>query len=154
MEIVDEIGAGPCTIDPQGYDNGIRIDLGETSMTGHDSHFFSFRLRRTLRQRVFLRIRITAPVTNLESVYIDQMAVVKATELYDGGPYVAAFSGATAAMVEDNWSLSVTNDRAGRFQEWFDRAFSMRAKGLLLPSEGTTYSQLAGATVVPDSLIA
>lgn len=154
VEIVDEIGAPGCTIDPQGYDNGIRIDLGETSMTGHDSHFFSFRLRRTLRQRVFLRIRITAPITNLESVYIDEMAVVKATELYEGGPYVAAFSGTTVAMVDDNWSLSVTNDRAGQFQEWFDRALSMRAKGLLLPSDGTTYSTIPGATLVPDTLIA
>jgi len=153
IEVVHEIG-GPCTIDRQGYENGIRIDLGETSMTGHDSHFFSFRVNRTHRQPLYLRIRITAPITDLESVYIDEMAIVKATELYEGGPYVAAFSGKYAAMAEDNWSLTVTNDRAGQFQEWFDRAFSMRAKGLLLPSTGTTYSRIIGATLLPDSLIA
>ena len=40
----------------------------------------------------------------------------------------------------------MTNSRAGEFQTWYDRAFDMRGKGLLLPSSGDT--------LIPDTLIA
>jgi hypothetical protein len=78
-------------------------------------------------------------------VYLDEMAVVKGTELYTGGPYVAAFTGKTAVVNEDNWTLTVANNRAGKIQEWFNRCFDMTGKGLLLPS--------AGAAVIPESVI-
>jgi len=73
------------------------------------------------------------------------MAVVLAKELYAGGPFVGIFSGATPAVNDDAWTLTVTNDRAGQFQEWYERAFDMRNKGFLLPT--------SGVTLIPDSLI-
>ena len=94
---------------------------------------------------VYLRIHVAGPLTSGDVLYFDEMVVVEATELYDGGPYVGAVSGATAAVLEDLWTVTVTNNRAGDLQEWFQRAFNMANKGFLLPSSGTTN--------VPDTLI-
>lgn len=84
-------------------------------------------------------------MTSGDVLYFDEMVVVQATELYKGGPYVEAVSGATAAVLEDLWTLTLTNNRAGDLQEWFQRAFDMANKDFLLPSSGTTN--------VPDALI-
>jgi hypothetical protein len=94
---------------------------------------------------VYLRIRISNPIPAGDSVYIDEVAVVAGTELYDGGPYVAVFSGVTPAVVEDDWVLTATNDRGGEWQTMYNRAFDMVGKGFLLPTSGTT--------LLPDSLI-
>lgn len=81
-----------------------------------------------------------------ESIYIDDMVVVAGRELYAGGPWVAAVGGATPAVNGDEWTLTVANNRAGKFQEWFNRVFDMSPKGLLLPTSGTT--------LINDNLIA
>jgi hypothetical protein len=107
--------------------------------------FFTFRIQRDVTQPVYLRIRITDPIPPGDSVYIDEVAVVAGTELYDGGPYIAVFSGATPAVVEDDWVLTATNDRGGEWQTMYNRAFDMAGKGFLLPTSGTT--------LLPDSLI-
>jgi len=144
IEIVDAID-GNVTQDGEGNDNQLRIDAGLISRTSHDSEFFSFRLQRSVTQPVYLRIRISSAISSLDSVYIDEVVVIKGVGLYAGGPYVAAVSGKTPAVNEDNWDLVSTNDRAGSFQEWYNRAFDMAGKRLLLPTSGTT--------AINDSLI-
>ncbi len=144
LEIVDGVG-GNVTTDDEGYENALRISTADLDTT-HASQFFSFRLRRSAIQPVYLRIRTASLIPPGDSIYLDEIAVVAATELYAGGPLVAAISGATAAVNQDTWSLVATNDRAGEFQEWFNRAFSMASSRLLLPS--------AGITNIADSLIA
>lgn len=146
IEIVEGIGS-QATVDAEGNVNQLRIDVGSIGQGDHDSEFFSFRLRRDVVQPVYLRIHLAAPPKAGDVIYIDEMVVVAATELYKGGPFVGAVSGATAAVVEDNWSLTVANNRAGSFQEWFHRAFDMAGKNLLLPSSGS-------GTNYPDALIA
>jgi len=95
---------------------------------------------------VYLRLWMNGPVADGSSIYIDEVAVVKGRELYSGGPYVAAFPGATPAVVEDAWTLTVTNDRGGALQEWWNRAFAMADNDLLLPTSGT-------GTNIPDTVI-
>lgn len=107
-----------------------------------------FRTPTILPPIVYLRIRISTGVSNTSSVFIDQVQLVAATELYLGGPQVAIFAGSTPFQGEDTALLECTNNRAGEFQEWFERAFDMREKGLLLPSDtGASETQA-------DSLIA
>jgi hypothetical protein len=96
-----------------------------------------FRLPRVVPPVIYLRIRISTGVSNTSSVFIDHCALGEARELYDGGPVAALFAGADHFAVGDTFTIAVTNDRAGSFQEWFERWFDMRAKGLLLPSDGT-----------------
>lgn len=144
---MDEVSGG-VTYDKQGGYNGIRINCADISNAANtwDSHFFSFRLKRNAKMPVFLRIWLNNPMPATHVIFIDEMCIVAGTELYDGGPYAAAFPGATPAVNEDNWDLTVTNDRAGQLQEWYHRAFDMADKGLLLPSSGT-------GTQVPDTVI-
>ena len=74
--------------------------------------------------------------------------------LYSGGPQAAIFSGKTpftkgsAQVAPDSFTITVTNDRAGEFQEWFERMFDMAAKGLILPSDS------GGSETQSDALIA
>lgn len=137
MEIVEEID-GQATVDKAGGENCLRINAENISDDAYDSEFFTFRLQRAVVNPVYLRLRITAPITSGDSIYIDEMAVVKGRQLYPGGPFVAVFSGATAAVVEDKWVLTASNDRGGEFQTWYNRAFDMAGKNMLLPTSGSS----------------
>ena len=106
--------------------------MADVNTLGHDSRFFSFRLKNTVRQPVYLHIS-AQPFNYDESLYIGELAVVKGIELYSGGPFVAAFNGVEPAE-GDEFVLTSTNNRAGELQEWFDRVFGMATKGLLLPA--------------------
>lgn len=115
---------------------------------------FTIRTPRVLPDIVLLRITISTDISSGTSVFIDHAAIGEMTELYPDGPWVAIFSGSTpfvkgsGQVVGDYFTLTATNDRAGEFQEWFERNFAMRAKGLLLPSDS------GGSETLADSLIA
>ncbi|MCP4539920.1 MAG: hypothetical protein GY832_22500 [Chloroflexi bacterium] len=131
VEIVEQID-GPTTVDSEGNENGVRFQMVDVNTLGHDSRFFSFRLQKTVRQPVYLHIS-AQPFNYDESLYIGELAVVRGIELYSGGPFVAAFKGVNPAE-GDEYTLTSTNNRAGEFQEWFNRVFDMASKGLLLPA--------------------
>jgi len=145
VEIVEGVDS-PATRDSAGNENSLRIDLAAIIDAGHSSQFFSFRLARDPVQPVYLRIRCNTGLTLGDAIYIDDLIVIAATELYAGGPFVGAMIGKTAAVLEDNWSLTVANDRGGEVQEWFHRSFDMNGKRLLLPTSGTNQ--------IPDTVIA
>ena len=144
MEIVESIG-GATTTDAAGMPNRLKVNLDGVSRSSHDSQYFSFRTQRGHVNPVYLKIQVYNPMDSGAAVYLDEMAIVKGTELYDGGPWVACFTGVTAAVVDDNWTLTVANSRAGKIQEWFNRCFDMSDKGLLLPS--------SGAALIPENVI-
>jgi hypothetical protein len=131
--------------DNAGNEAALRVDLGEVSPAGHDSEWFTFSLARGTVQPVYLRVRLTTPLADGDGVYIDEIAIAGGTELYTGGPYVAAFSGNQAVALGDSWTMAVANSRAGEFQTWFDRVFGMAEKGLILTTRGVT--------LIPDTLI-
>lgn len=113
-----------------------------------------FRLPRVLPPVIYLRIAITTAISNTSSVYLDHAALARMDSLYAGGPEVKVFSGSARfrkgadQVTPDKFTLTLTNDRAGLIQEWFERVFSMRDKGLLLPSD------TGGTETVLDSLVA
>jgi hypothetical protein len=112
--------------------------------TSYTANWFPVRIRPSQAQPVYLEI----DVQGLEAgttYCLDEVVLIEGTQLYAGGPIVAAVQGKTSPSIGDKWTLTTTNDRAGEFQTYFDRAFDMRAKRLLLPSSGTTN--------IPDSLI-
>lgn len=123
--------------DEAGNANSFTVDL-TTLGTSFTPKNFTFRLPEPVPATVKLRIHLTTAITNTHSLYLDHAAFQAATALYAHGPYVAAFSGSTEWSLDDTFTLAVTNDRAGRFQEMFERLFSMRSKGLLLPTTGSS----------------
>lgn len=152
VDLVDGIG-GTVIADSQGTNNTFTIDATALT-TSWVAKNGVFRTPKILPPVVYLRIRVSTAVSNTTSVFLDHAALVKMTSLYSGGPEVAIFSGNTDFTVgggqtaADYFTLAVTNNRAGEFQEWFERCFDMAAKGLILPSN------TAGTETIDDALIA
>lgn len=145
IAILDAIG-GSVTTDPEGNNNSTTFDLTSALSIDVFTHdFFSFRLQKNQTLPVYLEIQTTTAISSGTSYYIDEMAVVQGTELYAGGPFVATFGGKTAAIEGDKWNLTVTNDRAGKVQEFWNRVFDMADLELLLP--------ISGSTLIPDTVI-
>lgn len=138
IDLVDGIG-GSVIADEAATNNSFTQTCSALS-TSFVSKTGTFRTPRVLPPIVYLRIRISTGVSSGSSIFIDHAALEEMTELYPGGPSLAIFSGAAdfrkgAGQVVGDWfNMTVANDRAGEFQEWFDRNFDMRSKGLLLPS--------------------
>lgn len=152
VDLVDGIG-GTVIADEEGTNNAFTIDCTALT-TSFTAQTGVFRTPRVLPAAVYLRIRISTGVSSGTSIFIDHAALGEMTELYAGGPSAAIFSGKTpfragaGQVLPDRFTLTATNDRAGEFQEWFDRNFQMREKGLLLPSN------TGGTETQADSLIA
>lgn len=96
----------------------------------------------------YLKIHLSTALTSGRTVYIDNLTLARATEIYPGGPYVAVFPGATATVKNDTFTLTVANDWGGAFQKAFQRIFDMRSLGLAIPSNASA------AETILDSLVA
>jgi len=106
-----------------------------------------FRIPAVVPTLVYLRIRQSTPIDASAAVFFDHWAVSTMTQLYPGGPLAAAFSGSSNFEVDDKITITVTNDRAGEVQEWYNRNFNMARLGLLLPSNA------AGSETIPDTVV-
>lgn len=149
IDLVDGIG-GTVLQDVQG--NSQSITFNASALTTSFQHLKAlqaaecvFRTPAALPTVVYLRIRISTAVTNTRKVFFDQCALVAMTEMYSGGPLLAAFAGSTAFAAGDSWSVATTNDRAGLLREWCQRNFDMASLGLLFPS--------SGSPTIPDSVV-
>lgn len=78
-------------------------------------------------------------------IVIDEVVLVEATQLYPGGPYVAALAGNAGVVEGDLWTLAVGNNYASKWQKYFDAFFDTAGKRKLLPTAGST--QIAEALV-------
>lgn len=97
---------------------------------------------------VFLEIGFSTSPANTRTVDIDLVGLVAGQQLYAGGPFVAAFSGATANAAGDYSTLALTNDAANA--SW------VRAgqRWMQMPSLGPTYYfPTSGSTLLNNSLL-
>lgn len=151
IDLVDGIG-GTVIQDKQGVNNAFSFNGADlTTSWQHLSDLVSgevvFRTPSVLPEVVYFRLRISTAVSSGTSVFVDDLALAQMAELYAGGPLAKAFSGSVPFDVNDTWTITVTNDRAGELQEWFNRNFDMAGKGLLLPSD------TGGSETIPDTVI-
>ena len=137
LAIVQQIGGSPLA-DDASNSNELIISVPDVSATGYTSEWFAVRLAANTVSPVYLRIAVTTAIPTSSYVYIDEVAVAAGTQLYSGGPFVAAFSGRTTAQSGDTYSLAVTNTHAGLWVDWYQRCFDLATKGLLLPTTGST----------------
>jgi hypothetical protein len=138
-----------------GSNNAINDDAGTANTyslangsitTSWVAYSYTFLTPRVLPTTIKLRVRVSVALTDGESVYIDNLAMAEATELYTGGPWVSIFSGLTDYVIGDKITIAVSNNYAGTIQTYFDRVFGMRELGLQLPSD------TAGTETIADSL--
>lgn len=152
IDLVDGIG-GSVIADQATTNNSFTVDC-TTLTTSFVAKNGTFRTPKNIPAIVYLRIRISTGVSSGSSIFLDHASLVEMTELYPDGPSVAIFSGSIpfrkggGQVIGDYFTLTVTNDRASEFQEWFERNFDMRSKGLLLPSDS------GGSETQADTLIA
>jgi hypothetical protein len=87
----------------------------------------------------------TAPANGI-SLFLDLAAVVAGTQLYNGGPFVAGFSGADRTALDDYYDLAVANSLGSNsFARGFDRLYDMRGLGVYFPS--------SNSPTIPDALV-
>jgi hypothetical protein len=144
IDLVDGVG-GSVINDQAGTANSFTF--------GHASYTTSFqavngvfRTPAALPSQIYLRIRISTAVTNLVSLYLDEVYLGEMDALYQDGPSIALFDGSTAWLAADVVTLTVTNDRGGALHEYLDRVLGLRESGLQFP--------VSGSPTQADSLIA
>lgn len=160
------LSAGVFKIDLFDGTNTINDDAGtaNSSTIAHGSITTSyaafngfFRTPKVLPTTPKLRISISTALTDAEIVYIADLCFVEAhkvggqvgeTSMSATGVYCAGFAGSTNWIVGDAKNAVINNNRAGLIQEYFDRLFDMRSKGLQLPSD------TGGTETIADSLVA
>ncbi len=145
---IDLIDASNTVInDDNAVANSSTVAFGTTTGT-YASFSGFFRTPTNLPTTVRLRVSISTGLTNAESMYVDNLALTKAIQLYAGGPYGAAFRASTDVLKNDLWSVTIANNgyAGGTFQTAFEALFGMRSLGLQLPSDS------ASGETINDSL--
>lgn len=141
--VLDSV-AGSVVNDSEGTANSVAVDIS-TLTTSFAVGTLWIRVPPSLKQPAFLSIKATTAVANTKLYCLDEVVLVKAKQLYAGGPYAAAFRGNVPPLPTEYWDLVVANNRAGTLHEWFDRCFNLRGSNLLLPT--------SGGTSIPNSVV-
>ena len=145
LSLVD--GSNVIVTDDAATDNKKQVSVA-TLTASYVAYNFFIRTPKVLPSTQKLRIRLSTALTSTESIYVADVAMVQATQMYQGGPWCAIFAGSTQFAKGDKFTLAVANDLAGDFQTYFERAFDMRTLGLQLPSD------TGAAETIVDTLIA
>lgn len=121
-------------------------DLNGQITTSYQCFTAFFSTPRQLPSGTQLRIGLSVAATAGREINVDLVSVVAATQIYNGGPYVAAFSGADPTAFGDFWTVTVANSLgANSFVRGSDRLYNFRDNGLYWPS--------ANSPTIPDSLV-
>jgi hypothetical protein len=118
----------------------------DNETTTYANHTMSFITPKSLPTSTYLVLEFTTALS-AHGLYVDDLALCAATELYDGGPFLSIFAGETDWRVPDFWTVAVANNYAGDFQKAFERIFGMNALGLQLPRD------TGGTETIADTLI-
>jgi hypothetical protein len=118
---------------------------GETS--SYALHTATFNTPLALPATLIAVVELTTAIDSGKSVLVDDLCIGAMTQ-YAHGIYLTVIPGSINFIRGDTFTVTVTNDRGGQLQEWFNRCFNLDALGLLLPSAAS-----ASATI-PDSVIA
>jgi hypothetical protein len=142
-------GSGTILTDEAGNSQTSTIANG-TFTTSFAANSIGFTLPRVMPTalRIYYDVPSGSALTSGESIYIDHTSLTVATEAYTGGPMLSVHSGATDSIRDDAANVAIANDRAGTLQEWFDRLFDMKGKGLQLPSNS------GGTETISDAVVA
>lgn len=143
-------GSGTTTTDVAGNNNSFSVTCSGLT-TSWTVYTFCFRTPYIQPASGYkLRIQIATSLTVGSNLFIDNLGMCRATQLYAGGPAIGLFSGSSQWYAPDFLVLGPSNSRPSNnkaFVTLFERLFSMRQLGLNLPS--TT-----GTPTYADSLIA
>jgi hypothetical protein len=133
--------------DSAGTLNRITVSVADLSTTGHTAITGTFRLPADYgNEPAVFAITAGTPISNGQAVGIDELILVEGTELYPGGPWIAAASG-WRPSAGDSWTITAGNNLAGKWEVALERYFQWRAQLRRAPPA-------SGTTQIPDSLLA
>lgn len=140
-------GSGTVTTNVAGDNN--EFDIDATALTASYVHYSgAFQTPAVIPSTGFkLAIALTTAIDDADSVFIDDVSMCEATQLYNGGPWVSAHAGDTNPVLNDAWTVAISATW-GVMAMWMERFFALREKGLIIP-----YDEGAAETVA-DSLVA
>ena len=154
IDLID--GTSTVVNDDQGTANSYTVTLSAIPLPWA-AYSFAFRTPKLLPSAVKIRLRLSTALSSGSNLFIDHFGFGAATKLYSGGPYGSVFSGSTAFLLNDSFSVVTTNDRGKSyglqtFQTLFARLFAMMSNELLLPSSAspTITDSLFAATPLMD----
>jgi len=114
------------------------LNGGSGLTTSYQNFMVYFSTPRILPLTTQLMVGYSAAPTSGRFISMDLAGAVAPSQLYTGGPYLAAFSGANRTAVGDNWTAAITNSLGSQsFARGMDRLFGMRAMGVYFPSSVT-----------------
>lgn len=141
-------GSNTVVNDDFGTANSFNIDLTAETTDWNDNNGVFITPAATPSTGYRLQIGLTTAISDTVSVFIDDIALTEMTELYKGGPCVAAFAGATKVVIGDKWTSTISNNfTTADFALWLERWFNLRDKGLQAPYD------TGGTESIADSLI-
>ena len=124
--------------------NDLKYDVNATSLTTSyqgaaklTSGVPIFMTPTVLPASVYLRIRTSTTLPNTREVYIENVIIGLATQMYTGGPFAAVFAGPNGPKDGDLWTITTTNDYSGTMSFMLERNFGLRKLGLWVPHSGT-----------------
>lgn len=146
-------GAGQLTIDicdqngvtikdANGVANSFIIDLTQLTVN-YQSFLGVFRTPAILPSQQFMRMRLTTPLTNGRSVYMDKASLGVMTQHAVSCPFYAVHAGSTPFLLTDYTTAVITNSRGSggtlsTFQTLMPRLFpSWLSNEFLLPSSAS-----------------
>lgn len=123
-------GTGTTIADNAGTDNSYTRDISSQIGTSYTQVTVYFRTPKQLPDQVFLEFGFSTAPSGTRTLNVDLLTLVKAVQLYSGGPYAAAFSKDDATTKDDFWTAAVTNSLGtDSFVRSFDRVYGMRQLG-------------------------
>jgi hypothetical protein len=140
VELVDQNGNQ--ILDNNSVANAFTINLTGLT-TNYASYTGVFRTPTILPTSQFLRYRLSTPLTNARSVYMDKASLGLMTQVYVSGPSLAVHAGSNNLVLNDFANCAVTNSRGAggtlnTFQTLLARLFPIvYTNELLFPSSIT-----------------
>jgi len=136
IDLIDSTTSPTVVADDEAVDNSTgTIDIATDQPSVFTQYTAFFRTPTIMPGAIYLRVHVTTAITDTEVVNIDELALVPATEMYAGGPFVAMFTGPTTWVVGDELRFSPVNPQAGEVHTWLDRMFDLSSNRLLFSTE-------------------
>lgn len=139
-------GDGNVLTDDAGNSLTYSRNMSAQVTTSYQCFTVFFSTPRQLPATVRLEVGFGVAPSSGKSLYLDLAAVAQGQLLYQGGPYMAAFAGATPTALNDTYTAAVTTTAGvGTFVRGLDRLYGLRSLGVAFPTDASP--------TVPDSLI-
>lgn len=146
-------GAGAIVNDAAG--NPITLNLTAAGLgAGFTQQLLIFGTGYDVPDTVKLHVEVTTALTSGQSIYIDDLVLVQMPQV--GGPnspHMIVMPGGTAWVQRDRFTVTVTNDKAGGFQQAADRWWNMYGTAGL---DGRAFQlpyDIGGTETILDTLI-